>query len=109
MDDGWSGMEMTPAVEMSPLENTADGGRTETSRLSNLIGGAQLTTQGDDLSDQLRGGLARAMERPRGTIAHAGQTQGAVAAEPLGGGFSGDVERGCSRAQRHPLDHDFLG
>ena len=32
--DGWGGMEMAPAVEMSPLENAADGGRTETSRLA---------------------------------------------------------------------------
>ncbi len=37
--DGRSGMEMTPAVEMSPLKNTADGRRTEACRLSDLIGG----------------------------------------------------------------------
>jgi hypothetical protein len=32
--DGRSGMQVAPAVEMSPLENAADGGRTETSRLA---------------------------------------------------------------------------
>ena len=98
--DWRSGMQVAPAVEMSPLENTADGGRTETSRLSNLIGGAQLATERDDLSGQLRRGSARAMERSRGTISQAGQAQGAVAAEPLSGAFSADVERGCSRVQR---------
>src|ERR1700693_124066 len=37
--DWRSGMQVAPAVEMSPLENAADGGRTETSRLGDLIGG----------------------------------------------------------------------
>jgi hypothetical protein len=30
---------MAPAVEMSPLKNTADGGGAEASGLGNLIGG----------------------------------------------------------------------
>ena len=51
--DGWGGMEMAPAVEMNPVKNTADGGRTETGRLSDLIGGTQLATKRDDLSGQL--------------------------------------------------------
>ena len=86
--DGWGGMEMTPAVEMSPLKNTADGGRTETGRLSDLIGRTQLATERDDLSGQLRRSSARTMERPGRAIPQAGQAQGAVAAPPLGGGFS---------------------
>ena len=62
--DGWGGMEMAPAVELSPLQNTADGGRTETRCLSDLIGGTQLATERDDLSGQLRRGSARAMQWP---------------------------------------------
>ena len=107
--DGRSGMEMTPAVQLSAPENATDGGRTEASGLGDLISGSQLATQGDDLSDQLRRGPARATERSRGTIPQAGEAQGAIAAEPLGSGFSADVERGCSRVQCHLLDHDFVG
>jgi hypothetical protein len=100
---------MAPAVEMSAPEDAADSGGAEMGGLGDLIGGTQLATQCDDLSDQLRRGSARAMERPRGTIPQAGQAQGAIAAEPLRGGFSADGERGCSRVHRQPLDHDLLG
>jgi len=78
--DGWGGMEMTPAVEMSPLQNAANGGRAEASGVSDLVGGAQIAAQSDDLGDQLRRGSARAMERSRGTIPQARQAQGAIAA-----------------------------
>src|SRR5271167_3793961 len=64
--DGRSGMQMAPAVEMSPPEDAAYGGGAEMSGLGNLIGGEQLATQGDDLRDQLRRGSARAVERARG-------------------------------------------
>jgi len=37
--DGRSGMEMAPAVEMSPPENAADGGGAEMGSLGDLIGG----------------------------------------------------------------------
>jgi Transposase len=98
--DGRSRMQVAPAVEMSPLQNAADGGGAEAGGLGDLIGGAQLAAQGNDLGDQLRRGLARAVQRTGGTIPQAGQPQGAVAGPPLGGGFSADVERGCSRVQR---------
>jgi hypothetical protein len=107
--DGRGGMQVAPAVEMSPLKNAADGGRAEAGGVSDVIGGTQLTTQSDDLSDQLRRGSARAVQRTGGTIPQAGQPQVAVAAPSLGGGLSADVERGCSRVQSQPLDHDFLG
>jgi len=38
--DGWGGMEMAPEVEMSPLEDAADGGGAEMGSLGDLIGGA---------------------------------------------------------------------
>jgi hypothetical protein len=63
--DGRGGMEMTPAVEMSPAEDAADGGGAELGGLGDLIGGAKLAAQSDDLSDQLRGGCARAVPRGR--------------------------------------------
>ena len=66
--DGWGGMEMAPAVEMSALENTADGGGAEAGGLGDLIGGAQLAPQGNDLGDQLRRGSARAVPGTGGTI-----------------------------------------
>jgi len=106
---GRSRVQVAPAVEMSALENAADGGGAEAGGLGDLVGGAQLAPQGYDLGDQLRRGCARAVPRTGGTIPQAGQPQGAVAGPPLGGGFSADVERGCSRVQRQPLDHDFLG
>src|SRR5229473_4964054 len=107
--DGRSGMQVAPAVEMSPLQNAADGGGAEAGGLGDLIGGTQLAPQGNDLGDQLRRGSARAVQRTGGTIPQAGHPQGAVAGPPLGGGFSADVERGCSRVQRQPLHHDLLG
>ena len=39
--DGRSGMEMAPAVELSPLKNAADGGGAEMGGLGDLIGGAE--------------------------------------------------------------------
>jgi hypothetical protein len=50
-EDRGSGMQVTPAVEMSALQNAANGGGTEAGGLGDLIGGAQLATQGDDLSN----------------------------------------------------------
>ena len=97
---GRSGMEMTPAVQVSAPQDAADGGGTEPSGLGDVIGGTQLATQGDDLRDQLRRSSAWAVQGTRGMIPQAGQPLGAVAAEPLGSGFSADVERGCSRVQR---------
>jgi len=107
--DGRSRVQVAPAVEMSLLQNAADGGRAEAGGLGDLIGGAQLAPQGNDLGDQLRRGSARAVQRTGGAIPQAGHPQGAVAGPPLGGGFSADVERGCSRVQRQPIDHDFFG
>src|SRR6266478_1110611 len=107
--DGRSRVQVAPAVEMSPPENAADGGGAEAGGLGDLIGGAQLAPQGNDLGDQLRRGSTRAVQRTGGTIPQAGHPQGAVAGPPLGGGFSADVERGCSRVPRQPIDHDFLG
>ena len=107
--DGWSGMQMAPAVQLSPPQDAADGGGTEAGGLRDVIGGTQLATQSDDLRDPLRRGSARAMEWARGTVPQAGQSQSAVAAEPLGGRLAADVERGCSRVQRQLLDHDPVG
>jgi hypothetical protein len=55
--------------------------------LGDLVRGAQLAAQGNDLGDQLRRGSARAVARPGGTIAQAGQPQGAVAAPHLAAVF----------------------
>ena len=107
--DGWNRVQMTPPVEMSALQDAADGGGAEAGGLRDVIGGMQLATQADDPSDQFRRGSARATERPRGTIPQAAQPQGAIAVDPLGGGLSADVEGSCSRLQRHLLDHDLVG
>ncbi len=53
------GMEMTPAVEMSALQDAADGGGTELGGLGDAIGGMQLTPQGDDFFGQGGGSAAR--------------------------------------------------
>src|SRR5205823_12204336 len=77
--DGGSGMQMTPAAQLSAPEDATDGGGAEAGSLGDLIGGAQLAAEGDDLSDQLRRGSARAMQGPRGMIPQAGQPQAAHA------------------------------
>ena len=59
-DDGRGGMQVAPAVEMSALQDAADGGGAEMGGLGDVIGGMQLATQGDDLShrsDEVRRGL----------------------------------------------------
>ena len=71
--DGWGGMQVAPAVEMSAPQDTADGGGAEMGGLGDVIGGEQLATQSDDLSHPLRRGSARAMERARGTIRKPGK------------------------------------
>ena len=86
--DGRSGMQMTPAVQLSALQDAADGGGAEMGGLRDVTGGAQLATQADDLSDQLRRSSAGAMEGTRGTIPQAGQPQAAIAVGPLSGGLS---------------------
>ena len=63
-----SGMEIAPAAEMGALQDTADGGGTEQGSLSNLIGGAMLTTQGQDLLHQVGSGATRTMAWPRRTV-----------------------------------------
>jgi hypothetical protein len=40
---------MTTAVELSTLQDSADGGGTELGGLGDAIGGVRLTPQGDDL------------------------------------------------------------
>ena len=39
---GWSGMQIAPAIEMSPPQDTADGGWTESGALGDLIARAML-------------------------------------------------------------------
>src|SRR5581483_5701797 len=104
-----SGMQMTPAVELRAAEDAADGGGAEAGGLGNLVSGTQLATKRDHLRHEQRRGSARAMQWPRRTITQAGQPQGAIATEPLTGSFPADAEPGCSRVQRHLLDHDFFG
>jgi len=43
------GMQMTPAVQLSALQDATDGGGAEAGGLGDVIGGAQLATQADDL------------------------------------------------------------
>jgi hypothetical protein len=47
---GRSGMDMTPTVQLSPLQDTTDGGGIEMGGLRDGIGGTQLATQSHDLS-----------------------------------------------------------
>src|SRR5258708_27747311 len=85
------GMEMAPAVEMSALQDAADGGGTELGGLSDAIGGMQLTPQGDHLFGQRRGSAARASEGTRRTIQQTGRPLTAKTMHPLGGGFWRDA------------------
>src|SRR5438874_4948426 len=78
---------------MPQANKNAKGGparpaRAEAGGLRDVTGGAQLATQADDLSDQLRRSSAGAMEGTRGTIPQAGQPQAAIAVGPLSGGLS---------------------
>src|SRR5437870_3278461 len=66
--EGGRGMQMTPAVQLSALQDATDGGRAEAGGLRDVISGAQLATQADALSDQLRRSSTRATQGPRGMI-----------------------------------------
>jgi hypothetical protein len=67
------GMEMTPAVQMSALQNAADGGGTELGDLGDAIGGIKFAPQGDDFFGPRRRSPARAAEGARRTIKQAGR------------------------------------
>src|SRR5258708_30724752 len=81
------GMEMTPAVEMSALQDATDGGGTELGGLGDAIGGMQLTPQGDHFFGQRRGSPARAAPGAGRTIPQTGRPLPAKTVHPLGGGF----------------------
>ena len=100
---GRSGMQMAPAVEMSALQDAADGGGTELGGLGDLISGTKLTPQSDDLVHQPGRSAARAVPRTGRTIQQAGWSLTAKTMHPLGGGFSSDIEVGRGPLQRHCL------
>ena len=63
--DGRSGMQVAPAVEMSPLQNAADGGGAEAGGLGDLIGGRNSRRRAMTWainSDEVRRGLCRGQE-----------------------------------------------
>ena len=52
--DRRGGMQMAPAIELSALQDAADGGGAQAGGLRDLIGRMKLATQSDDLDGQLR-------------------------------------------------------
>jgi len=98
-------MQMTPAVEMSALQNAADGGGTKLGGLGDPIGGIKLAPQGDHFFGKRRRSSARAAPGTRRTIKQTGRTLMAEAMYPLGGGLRSDVEVGGRQLQRHSTSY----
>jgi len=101
-------MQIAPARETGTAQNATDGGRAESGGLCNVIGGAMLTAQFDHQCDLARRSGFRTAVRARGTIVQSGCPFAAIAADPLGCGFDGDVESGCGLAQAHRRFGDVL-
>src|ERR1035438_1237349 len=104
-----SGVEIAPATEMGAAEDAADGGRTQSGGVGDVIGGTLLAPQFDDALAQPRGSGARTAPGARTAIAHAGSSLGLITADPLAGSLGADFELGCSRVQSHPLQHHGFG
>src|SRR5258706_8649501 len=51
--DGRSRVQVAPAVEMSPLQNAADGGGAEAGGVGGLISGAQIAPPGNEPGGQI--------------------------------------------------------
>ena len=66
------GMQVTPAVEMSALQDADDGGGAELGGVGDAIGGMQLAPQGDDFFGQRKGSAAWAEPRAGRTIPQSG-------------------------------------
>ena len=62
------GMQIAPAAETSAAQNTADGGRTESGALCNVIGRTMLTTEFNYQPDLARRSGSWAAMRTRGPI-----------------------------------------
>jgi len=108
-NDGHGGFEIAHAAELLTAQDTADGSATQGGGLGNAYPGPALAAKHQDLShDFARGATWRAV----GARTAVQQTLAALLSVTpylLGSGFGADLERGCSRVQRQPLDNDGSG
>ena len=92
-------MQIAPAAETSAAQNAADGGRTESGALCNLIGRTMLTAKLNHQPDLARRSGSWTVMRTRGTVAQSGNSFALVTANPLRCGFGSYAEAGCGRAE----------
>ena len=100
-------MQIAPAAETSTAQNAANGGRTESGAVCNLIGRPMLTAE---LNHQpylaRRSGSGTAM-RTRGAIAQSGSPFAPITANPLGCGFGSHAKAGCGTAKAQAANDGF--
>src|SRR5438046_4806082 len=105
--DRRSGMQITPAIQMSPSQNAAHGGWTETRALRDLISRTMLPPEFDHLHYERRGSSARSTSWARRTIQQTNAPLALETAHPFGGGFGSHTKDGSGMWAAHATIHDF--
>src|SRR5258707_10541182 len=98
-------MQMTPTVQMSALQNTADRGGTELGSLGDAIGGIKQASQGDHFFRQRGRSSAGAAQGTRRTIKQTGRPLPAKTMHPFSDGLGSDLEVGRGQLQGHSAGH----
>jgi len=101
------GMQIAPAAETSAAQNAADGGRTESGALCNLIGRPMLTAELNHQPDLARRSGSGTAMRTRGTIAQSGSSFALITANPLRCGFGSHAKAGCGTAEGQAANDGF--
>ena len=100
-------MQIAPAAETSAAQNAADGGRTESGALCNLIGRTMLTAELNHQPDLARRSGSGTAMRTRGTIAQSGSPFALITANPLRYGFGSHAKAGCGTAEGQAANDGF--
>jgi hypothetical protein len=101
------GTKIAPTAETSAAQNAADGGRTESSALCNVIGRAMLTAERNHQPDLARRSGSWTAMRARGTVAQSGNSFALITANPLGCGFGSHAKAGCGTAEGQAANDGF--
>src|SRR5579862_1988580 len=101
------GMQIAPAAQPSAAQNAADGGRTESGALRNLIGRTMLTAELHHPPHLARRSGSGTAMGTRGAVAQSGNAFAPITANPFGCGFGSHAEAGCRTAEAQATIYVF--
>ena len=106
--DGRRRFKIANAAEVKSAQDTADGGTASSEGERDAESGPALAAQPFDQVDLLRRATQRRAQRTGRSIQQTRTPLLLKTADPLGCGFSGDFELGCSRVQSHRPRKNFI-